>query len=204
VYGGGDFQTGVDKLQRFVAGTADEFSTANDFEIARVAITIDGEWRAGPNFIQADVPDLNYDTAPVPTAPDKTDLYGSTWAGGTVIGIPRGSEHEAEAWLLIKFMATDTDTLVYMANNAYNVPTTTDSLDSPDLNFVPQFQTFLDGFNNPNSAYRPTTPLGDGLATYIDNFGDEWQTGKSTDLQGGLQTAAEQTSTDLQQSMSAP
>lgn len=204
VYGGGDFQTGVDKLQRFVAGTADEFSTANDFEIGRVAITIDGEWRAGPNFIQADVPDLNYDTAPVPTAPDKTDLYGSTWAGGTVIGIPRGSEHEAEAWLLIKFMATDTDTLVYMANNAYNVPTTTQSLDSPDLNFVPQFQTFLDGFNNPDSAYRPTTPLGDGLATYIDNFGDEWQTGKSTDLQGGLQTAAEQTSTDLQQSMSAP
>ena len=27
VYGGGDFQTGADKLQRFVAGAGDEFST---------------------------------------------------------------------------------------------------------------------------------------------------------------------------------
>ena len=199
VYGDGDFQTGVDKLQRFVAGTADEFSSANDFEIGRVAITLDGEWRAGPNFIGLDAPDLNYDTAPLPTSPDATDIYGSGVAGGTVIGIPRGSQHEAEAWQLVKFMATDTDVLVYMANNAYNVPTTVDALQSPDLDFVPQFQTFMDAFNDPNSEYRPTTPIGDGLGTYLDNFAEEWQTGKSTDLQGGLQTAAEQTSTELQQ-----
>jgi multiple sugar transport system substrate-binding protein len=200
VYGGGDFQTGVEKLQRFVAGTADEFSSANDFEIGRVAITLDGEWRAGPNFIGLDAPNLNYDTAPLPTSAGASDTYGSGVAGGTVIGIPRGSEHEAEAWLLVKFMATNTDVLTYMANNAYNVPTTFDSLKSPDLNFVPQFQTFLDAFNNPSSEYRPTTPIGDGLGTYLDNFADEWQQGKATDLAGGLQTATEQTTTDLQQS----
>ncbi len=199
VFGDGDFQTGVDKLQRFVAGTADEFSSANDFEIGRVAITLDGEWRAGPNFIGLDAPNLNFDTAPLPTSANASDLYGSGVAGGTVIGIPRGSAHETEAWLLVKFMATNTDVLTYMANNAYNVPTTYDSLKSPDLNFVPQFQTFLDAFNNPNSEYRPTTPIGDGLGTYLDNFADEWQTGKSTDLQGGLQTATDQTTTDLQQ-----
>jgi multiple sugar transport system substrate-binding protein len=204
VYGGGDFQTGVDKLQRFIAGTADEFSSANDFQIGRVAINLDGEWQAGPNFIQLNHPELNYDTAPLPTSPDMTANYGSGVAGGTVIGIPRGSAHEAEAWLLIKYMATDTDTLVYMANNAYNVPTTNASLDSPDLDFVPQFQTFLDAFHNEHSAYRPTTPIGDGLATYLDSFADEWQTGKSTDLQGGLQTAVEQTTTDLQQAVGAP
>jgi multiple sugar transport system substrate-binding protein len=200
VYGDGDFQTGVDKLQRFVAGTADEFSSANDFQIGRVAITLDGEWRAGPNFIGLDAPNLNYDTAPLPTSAEASDTYGSGVAGGTVIGIPRGSAHEAEAWLLVKFMATDTDVLTYMANNAYNVPTTNDALQSPDLDFVPQFQTFLDAFNNPHSAYRPTTPIGDGLATYLDNFAEEWQQGKTTDLQGGLQTATDQTTTDLQQS----
>ena len=199
VYGGGDFQKGSDLLQRFVAGTADEFSTANDFEIGRVAIDLDGEWRAGPNFIQANVPDLNYDTAPLPTSPETTDLYGSGIAGGTVIGIPRGSKHEAEAWLLMKYMATDTPTLVYMANNAYNVPTTNASLASPDLDFVPQFQVFLDAFSNPHSEYRPTTPIGDGLGTYLDQFSQAWQAGKATDLQGGLQQAADRTETDLQQ-----
>jgi multiple sugar transport system substrate-binding protein len=199
VYGNGDFATGVDKLQRFIAGTADEFSSSNDFEIGRVAITLDGEWRAGPNFIGLDAPNLNFDTAPLPTSPGATDIYGSGVAGGTVIGIPRGSAHEAEAWALVKFMATNTDALVYMANNAYNVPTTVESLQSPDLDFVPQFQTFLDAFNNPHSEYRPTTPIGDGLGTYLDSFGDEWQTGKSSDLAGGLKTAADQTTTDLQQ-----
>ena len=69
---------------------ADEFSSENDFEIGRVAITLDGEWRAGPNFIGLDAPNLNYDTAPLPTSPDNTAAYGSGVAGGTVIGIPRG------------------------------------------------------------------------------------------------------------------
>ena len=101
-------------------------------------------------------------------------------------------------------MATDTNTLVYMANNEYNVPTTNASLDSPDLNFVPQFNTFLQAFKNQYSEYTPTTPIGDGLGTYIGNFGDEWQTGKTTDLQGGLQTATDQTETDMQQSQNAP
>jgi multiple sugar transport system substrate-binding protein len=199
VYGQGDYATGVDRLQRFVAGTADEFSSANDFEIGRVAMTLDGEWR--PAFIADEHPSLKYDTAPMPVAPDKPDLYGSGVVGGTVIGIPRGSEHEAEAWLLIKYMATDTSPLVHIANFANNVPTTYAALKSPDLTLPPQFQTFMEVFNNAHSEYRPTTPLGDGLATYLDNFADRWQTNKVTDLTGGLQTAAQQTQTALQQAM---
>jgi multiple sugar transport system substrate-binding protein len=200
VYGGGDFQKGSDLLQQFVAGAADEFSDANDFQIGRAAITLDGEWRAGPNFIQLQAPDLNYDTAPLPTSPDDTDLYGSGIAGGTVIGIPRGSAHEAEAWLLMKYMATDTATLVYMANNAYNVPTTNEALASPELEFVDQFQTFLDAFSHAGSEYRPTTPIGDALAVgAIDQFAAAWQAGTETDLQGGLQKAADDAQTALDQ-----
>jgi multiple sugar transport system substrate-binding protein len=200
VYGGGDFQQGADLLQRFVAGSPDEFSAANDFQVGRVAITLDGEWRAGPVFIQEQAPDLNYDTAPMPTSPERTDLYGSGIVGGTVIGIPRGSEHEAEAWLLMKYMATDTATLVYMANNAYNVPTTIEALASPDLDFVPQFQVFLDAFAHPLSEYRPTTPIGDALGTEaIDQFSAAWQAGTETDLQAGLQEAADRAQTALDQ-----
>jgi multiple sugar transport system substrate-binding protein len=197
VYGDGDFQTGSDRLNRFVAGSADEFSAENDFEIGRVAMTFDGEWR--PAFIKDEAPDLNYDTSPLPVAPGKEDLYGSGVAGGTVIGIPRGSDHEAEAWLLMKYMATDTDTLVYMANFANNVPTTNEALDSPDLDLPPQFQTFLDMFSNPDSDYRPTTAIGDGLATYLDQFAEGWQAGKESDLGSSLQTVADQTKTDLDQ-----
>jgi hypothetical protein len=87
-----------------------------------------------------------------------------------------------------------------MANNAYNVPTTIDSLASPDLDFVPQFQVFLDAFANPGSEYRPTTPIGDALGSEgLDQFADKWQTGTETDLQAGLQEATDVTQTALDQ-----
>jgi multiple sugar transport system substrate-binding protein len=197
VYGKGNFANGSDALQRFVAGSADEFSASNDFEIGRVAMTLDGEWR--PAFVADEHPELNYDSAPMPVAPDQPDLYGSGIVGGTVIGIPRGSAHEAEAWLLIKYMATDTSPIVHIANFANNVPTTFEALKSPDLNLPPQFQTFMDVFNNPHSEYRPTTPIGEGLATYLDNFADKWQTGSTSDLQGGLAEVAQNTKTSLEQ-----
>ena len=129
VYGDGDFQTGADKLQRFVAGAGDEFSTANDFEVGRTAMNFDGEWRTA--FIADEVPDLPYATAPYPVPDDQADTYGRGPVGGTIIGIPKGSPHPDEAWLLLNYMATDTDTLVFMANNVRNVPTTIVSLSDP-------------------------------------------------------------------------
>ena len=74
VFGGGDFQTGSDKLQRFVAGSGDEFSSAQDFETGRVAMNFDGEWRTA--FIADEVPDLPYATAPYPMPDDRADAYG--------------------------------------------------------------------------------------------------------------------------------
>ena len=146
VYGGGDFQTGADKLERFVAGAGDEFSSANDFEAGRTAMNFDGEWRTA--FIADEVPDLPYATAPYPVPDDMADTYGRGPVGGTIIGIPKGSPHPDEAWLLLDYMATDTDTLVFMANNVRNVPTTIASLSDPGLDVTPQFQTFLDMFQN--------------------------------------------------------
>ena len=71
-------------------------------------------------------------------------------------------------------MATDTATLVYMANNVRNVPTTLASLSSPDLDVTPQFQTFLDIFANPESHYKEPSADRRGrpdaiLAAWADN-----------------------------------
>ena len=54
----------------------------------------------------------------------------------------------------MKFMATNTGSLVAAANAIGNVPTTFDSLESPDLSLPEQFDTFLDVFSNPNSHYK--------------------------------------------------
>ncbi len=155
---GATSRRGRTSLQRFVAGSGDEFSSAQDFETGRVAMNFDGEWRTA--FIADEAPDLPYATAPYPMPDDRADAYGRGPVGGTIIGIPKGSPHPDEAWLLVDYMATDTATLVYMANNVRNVPTTLDSLSSPDLDVTPQFQTFLDIFKNPDSHYKEPSAIG--------------------------------------------
>ena len=51
-------------------------------------------------------------------------MYGPARVGGTIVGIPKGAKHPDQAWLLVKFLASDTNYLVQMANSVGNVPTT--------------------------------------------------------------------------------
>ncbi len=79
-----DFQTGADKLQRFVAGAEDEFSSANDFEAGRTAMNFDGEWRTA--FIADEVPNLPYATARrIPCPTHQADTYGRGPVGGIIV-----------------------------------------------------------------------------------------------------------------------
>ena len=59
---------GYDKLQAFQAGLGQEFSADNAFQTGKVAMNLDGEYRTA--FIDDQAPDLNYGTAPFPTADD--------------------------------------------------------------------------------------------------------------------------------------
>ncbi len=181
---------GAANLKRFIAGLGGEWGAGHAFHHGQIAMMIDGEWRTA--FIQDLAPDLNYATAPFPVPDDAVDRYGMGQIGGTIIGIPRGSPHPAEAWLLVSWMATDTDTLVYMANNVRNVPTTYAALESPDLDVTPQFKTFLDIFENPYSHYKETSAIGAQDQDLMGAFMEDWQEGKVPDLQAGLDQVAEQ------------
>ncbi len=66
---------GYDKLRKFTAASADEFGASNDFEIGRVAMQYDGEWRTA--FIKAEHPEVAYTTAPFPAADSQPGQYGS-------------------------------------------------------------------------------------------------------------------------------
>lgn len=189
---------GADNLKRFVASQGDEWSSANDFHRGRVAMMIDGEWRTA--FIENDAPNLNYGTAPVPVPDDREDEYGIGRVGGTIMGIPRGSEHAAEAWLLVEHLTTDTDALVTASNTLRNVPTTYQSLEAPDLDVTPQFETFLNIFEDPGSRYKQMTVLGSADQDLVSDFAERWQAGRITDLESGLQQLQQQLNDLLAQS----
>jgi multiple sugar transport system substrate-binding protein len=175
---------GYAKLQKFTASLGDEFSPENAFEAGKVAMNMDGEWRIAS--IAADKSAVNYGVAPMPVAADKSDLYGAGYITGNVIGISRGSKNPEAAWEFIKYLTTNTDAVVKLANGIKNVPTTTAALTSPSLSSDANFKVFLDISANPNTS---TTPTSGGGTTYQDDMGvfvDNWQQGKVADLAKGL------------------
>ena len=190
---------GYENITKFFAANTDaEFSASNAFENGKVAMMWDGEWRTA--FIAREHPELKYATAPFPVGPDNTDAYGSARVGGTIVGIPENAPHADAGWLVVKFLSTDTDYLTFMANKVRNVPTTEASATSPDFQNDPNFQTFIDVWNNPESKFfPPLTASGGGYFTPLEQFTDEWQAGKKTDLKAGLQEVNDQISQALQQ-----
>jgi len=173
---------GYNKLVKFQAGLGDEFSASNAFEVGKLAMNYDGEWRVA--FIQAEHPNLNYGTAPMPVANPK--LYGSGYINGTIIGIPKNGKHEAEAWDLVKYLTTNTHALAELSNGLRNVPSTSASLTSKELTPDAHFATFLKIFGNKYSSTSPITAAGVSYTNAVQNFATKWQAGKVSNLGSGL------------------
>jgi multiple sugar transport system substrate-binding protein len=173
---------GYKKLVKFQAGLGDEFSASNAFEVGKLAMNYDGEWRVA--FIQAEHPKLNYGTAPMPVANPK--LYGSGYINGTIIGIPKNGKHEAEAWDLVKYLTTNTHALAELSNGLRNVPSTQKSLTSSELTPDAHFATFLKIFGNKHSSTSPITAAGVSYTNAVQNFATKWQAGKVSSLGSGL------------------
>ena len=179
---------GYNKLVKFQAGLGDEFSASNAFEVGKLAMNLDGEWRVA--FIQAEHPKLAYGTAPMPTA--NPSLYGSGYINGTIIGIPKNGKHETEAWALVKYLTTNTHALAELSNGLRNVPSTQASLTSKELTPDAHFATFLKIFGNPHSTTSPITAAGVSYTNQVQNFATKWQAGKVSNLSSGLQSLDKQ------------
>src|SRR5262245_29445251 len=132
---------GYAKLTKFEASFGDEFSAQHAFEAGKLAINMDGEWRIAS--IQADQSKVDYGVAPMPMSADRASAYGSGYITGNVIGISRGSQNPEAAWEFIKYLTTNTDAMVKLANGIKNVPTTFSALKSPNLSADPNFKVFL-------------------------------------------------------------
>ena len=187
---------GYDNLVRWQASAGDEFSAQNAFERGKLAMNLDGEWRVA--FVQAEHPELNFGTAPLPVDDTQPNLYGSGYTSGSIIGIPKTSGHKDEAWQLLKYLATDTGALVKMTNGIRNVPTTTAALESPDVKPDEAFNIFLDIFGNPNTRTTPITLVGSANQDLVDAFVTKYQAGKVDDLEGGLADLDEQIDAQLE------
>jgi len=174
---------GYDKLKAFTAGLGEEFSPANPFEAGKLAMELDGEWRT--QAIAKEQPNLAYATAPLP-APGGDAAAGASEVGVTLLGIPRGAGHPAEAWELARYLATETGPLVRFANALHNLPTTKAALASPQLSMGEHFGPFIQAFSDPRSSFPDIIGAGPVYFDPITAFAERWQSGKVDNLEAGL------------------
>jgi multiple sugar transport system substrate-binding protein len=175
---------GYDKLREFTAGLGDEWSADNAFQKGKLAMAIDGEYRVA--FVQDQSPDLDFGTAPLPVADNEADRYGAGFVTGNVMGISANSKNPEASWALVRYLTTETNVIVGLANSIKNVPTTTDALNSPGLEADDRFRTFLDIFANPNTSTTPPNASGPKYVELAQEFVNSYLSGDKPDLTGGL------------------
>jgi len=178
---------GYDKLETFTAGLGDEWDADNPFQTGKIAMVMDGEWRVA--FIQDQVPDLNFATAPFPVLSGTGATYGAAFTDGACIGISSNSKHQDLAWQLVKWIAADTDTAVTLANGLKNIPSLKAAADSPNLDVPEQYKTFVDASKSGLVTTSPITLLGGDYTTPLDNFWDTYQQSDGSGLADGLAQA---------------
>jgi multiple sugar transport system substrate-binding protein len=188
---------GYEKLEKYRTSFGDEFGPKNPFHTGQVAMSLDGEWRAG--FIDDAKVDFDYGVAPVPVPDDQADTYGKGYLSGTIIGIASTSEKQNAAWELVKYLTADTDAVVSFANVIHNIPSTNAALESPDLVTNDAVKAFIGIAQNPNSNTTPASPNGGAYQLTLQDVGFRYESGKETDLEGALKRAADQIDTDIEQ-----
>ena len=184
---------GYDKLTKFYAqigGANSEWNAQQAFMTGKVAMALDGEWRTA--FIKDYKSKVPYATAPFPVADDLAADYGMGQIGGDMIGIPRGAKNTEAAWLLVKYLALNTQAESKLGELLGNVPTTFASLKDPVLTSDANFNTFLQIFANPKSGYKAITPLGTTDANLETSFLGKYLAGNVSSLSDGLRNLADQ------------
>ncbi len=185
---------GFDELTKFfseIGGPNSEWTASQAFEQGKIAMALDGEWRVA--MIAANHSKVPYATAPFPVADNISDEYGLGQIGGTIVGIPRGTDHPADSWEVVKYLATDTDAVTTLARGIKNVPTTFGALRDPVLNQDKQFKVFMDIYADPNSRYKQLTTLGTGDVDIFAQWLGKYLAGNyDGSIEDGLNSVAEQ------------
>jgi len=175
---------GYEDLVGFGEEVGHEFTPSNAFQMGKLGMSLDGEWRVA--FIAGEAAHLDYGTAPLPVAESLSSLYGSGFINGSVIGVPANAGYFEESWTLVKYLALDDGAIAKLSNGLRNVPSTKSALRSPELVPDDRFAVFLDIFAHPRSGSMPITAAGSAYQELLAIFAAEWQAGQVADLHEAL------------------
>ncbi|HXG24920.1 MAG TPA: ABC transporter substrate-binding protein [Chthonomonadales bacterium] len=151
---------GYRKVNAFQAGFGAAQGANNPFFVGKIAMMINGEWI--PYWLHKYAPHVEYGVVPLPPPKDHPERARTTWLGGNMICIPRGSKHPEEAWKLLVWMQTDEAQKLF-ASLMNNVPNQRSALRLPELRrgapYKEKFGVYLDLADSPNGGHFPALPV---------------------------------------------
>ncbi len=151
---------GYRKVNAFAAGFGQAQGGSNPFFMGKIGMMVNGEWN--PYWVTKYAPDLEYGVAPMPTPSGHPERAKTTWYGGNMFSIPKGSKQKKEAWDLLVWMQSD-EAQILFADAMNNVPNTISALKSPTLRtgapYRQKFATFLDLAEGTNGGVFPALPV---------------------------------------------
>ena len=174
VYGGGSFAKGSRLVKKFIAAQGGFWGANNDFITGRVAMLSHASWMSmmwcdpeGWNLNPCDNPAVNFGTAPLPVDPDllKTH-YGSGVVGANTMGISKGTKNFADAWTVLKGIATDKTLAVEWANtngDPSSLISARSKTTAPTLSYPGFYQAWYRISSHPKSGYHKLINTGEHL-----------------------------------------
>src|SRR5439155_26827201 len=98
----------------------------------------------------------------------------------------KNSKNPEAAWQFIKYLTTNTDAVVKLANGIKNIPTLDSALKSSALKVDDKFKVFIDISSNGKTSTTPPSGSGSAYQQAMQKFCQVWQAGSVKDLGGGL------------------
>lgn len=141
---------GVEDISGFESSSGT--GASDPFISGQLSMKVDG------NFTMASIkkykPDLNFGVTPIPT-PSGDDH--TTWSGGMSLVIPKGAEHEEEAWKFLKYFGSEEGQEIYsdISSDFSVIATVNEKLGYTEDPVMKEFINIL-----PDSHNRPVIPEG--------------------------------------------
>ena len=93
---------GAQAIQNYQSGFGNFSSPQDPFMEGKVAMEMNGPWKA--SYIHVQKPGTPWFAVPFPYPEDRPDLADHSWIGQDVLVIPRGARHPDEAWEFVRFV----------------------------------------------------------------------------------------------------
>jgi multiple sugar transport system substrate-binding protein len=149
-----------EEVNAFKSGFGNNQSANNPFYTGQIAMMISGEWN--PYWVKRYAPQVEYGVAPLPHPESHPERARTTWLGGNMFCIPRGSAHPKEAWDFLVWAQTD-EAQVLFARLRNGVPNRRSVLNDPVLRtgepYKVKYGVFLDLADGPNAGAFPNLPV---------------------------------------------